>query len=57
MSDTILWFPQSSNGRPIKCIDNGDGTYSLSVVIVGTQITTFTETETVTVTKTKKDKN
>ena len=68
MADKVLWFPQSSNGYPIKCFDNGDGSYSLGVRVVNpivqvttetltmTSTITLTTTETVTETTNKKDK-
>lgn len=31
MADKELWLGQHSNGLPIKVVDNGDGSYSLSV--------------------------
>lgn len=56
MANTICWFPQSSNGIPVKCIDNGDGSYSLAVHVVnqnGTTTETITQTLTSTVTFTE----
>lgn len=35
MANSILGMPQTSDGKQIKLIDNGDGSYSLSVSLSG----------------------